>query len=92
MSLSVQLCEVEAGGLLLTAVLSALCPSTAVLSVLPPAVAWQPLDAAISPAAAAASAELPAVVSSVLEVVYGLMEQDGDAGEEKHTHQCLKLI
>lgn len=75
-----QLSEVKVCGLLCSAVLSPLAPCTALLTVLQPGVSHfsqftqQPLSAR---ATADGLAELPDVVSSVLGVVYDMMEEDG---------------
>lgn len=64
-----------------SAVLSALSPSTALLSILQPGITRHPrlLTAEVSgPSEAESSAELPDVVSSVLGVVYDIMEEDGE--------------
>lgn len=69
------------GGLLCTAVLSPLSQSTAMLTVIQPTVPvhnpWVSTDNLAS-ASADAAADLPEVVSSVLGVVYDIMEKDGD--------------
>lgn len=78
-----QLSEVNVCGLLCSAVLSPLSPSTALLTILQPGVSHftqftqftqHPLTA---DATADGLAELPDVVSSVLGVVYDMMEEDG---------------
>lgn len=74
------------GGLLCTAVLSPLSPSTARLSLLHPDVSRHRLllSSQASPTATEhGSTELPDVVSSVLGVVYDIMDHsDGMDGEE----------
>lgn len=66
-----------------SAVLSPLSPSTALLSILQPGITRHPqlLTTEVSaPSVAESSAELPDVVSSVLGVVYDIMEEDGEEG------------
>lgn len=79
-----QLSEVKDRGLVSSAVLSPLSHSTALLTVLQPGITqhepWLAVETS-GPAAADGSADLPDVVSSVLGVVYDIMEEDGD-GEE----------
>lgn len=77
--LSLQLCEVNDGGPVCSAILSPLSHSTALLTVLKPGITQheQVLTAETS-SAAEASAELPDVVSRVLGVVYDMMEEDGE--------------
>lgn len=68
-------------GLMCSAVLSPLSPSTALLSILQPGITQHPqlLTTEVgAPSAAESSAELPDVVSSVLGVVYDIMEEDGE--------------
>lgn len=75
-----QLSEVNVCGLLCSAVLSPLSPSTALLTILQPGVSHftqftqHPLTADTT---ADGLAELPDVVSSVLGVVYDMMQEDG---------------
>lgn len=74
------------GGLLCTAVLSPLSPSAALLSLLRPDVAQHRLLLTSETSLAAtepSSTQLPDVVSSVLGVVYDIMDHsDGMDGEE----------
>ncbi|XP_068169286.1 treslin isoform X2 [Antennarius striatus] len=76
------LSEVDDSGLVCTAVLSPLSHSTALLTVLQPGIAQRDherlIAETIGPATAENSADLPDVVSSVLGVVYDMMEEDGD--------------
>ena len=74
-----QLSEVNDSGLVCSAVLSPLSHTTALLTVLQSGVSQhdQLLSSeVIAPATAETSAELPDVVSSVLGVVYDIMEKD----------------
>lgn len=83
-----QLSEVKDRGLVSSAVLSPLSRCTALLTVLRPGITQRdPRSAAeiSGPAAAAGSADLPDVVSSVLGVVYDIMEEDGDDVEGEET-------
>lgn len=76
-----QLAEVNDSGLVCSAVLSPLSYSTALLTILQPGITQHnPLLTAetVAPATADTSADLPDVVSSVLGVVYEIMEEDGD--------------
>ena len=73
-------------GLVSSAVLSPLSHFTALLTVLQPRITQndQLLTADIvAPAAAETSSDLPDVVSSVLGVVYDIMEEDGDGIDGK---------
>lgn len=83
-----QLSEVKVRGLVSSAVLSPLSHCTALLTVLQPGVTQHdPLLAAETngPAEIGDSADLPDVVSSVLGVVYDIMEEDGDGEEGEET-------
>lgn len=87
-----QLSEVKDRGLVSSAVLSPLSRCTALLTVLQPGIAQRDprSDGEMSgPAAAAGSADLPDVVSSVLGVVYDIMEEDGDDVEGEETDELL---
>ncbi|KAM7415056.1 hypothetical protein PAMA_019741 [Pampus argenteus] len=78
--------EVNDNGLMSSAVLSPLSHVTALLTVLQPQVTENdPLLAPeiIAPATAETSSDLPDVVSSVLGVVYDIMEQDGDGIDDQ---------
>ena len=69
-----------------TAVLSPLSHSTALLIILQPGITQHEqllTTETIAPATADTSADLPDVVSSVLGVVYDIMEEDGDSGDGK---------
>nr|XP_046249890.1 treslin [Scatophagus argus] len=83
--------EVNDTGLMCSAVLSPLSHSTALLTVLQPGITEhdQFLTAEIiAPATAENSVELPDVVSSVLGVVYDIMEEDGDSvDDQSEDHQ-----
>lgn len=86
--------EVSDGGLVSSAVLSPLSQNAALLTVLQPAVGQDErllVTTAVSTAAAETSAELPDVVRSVLGVVYGLMEDDGDDGSGKEQPHLSSL-
>lgn len=70
--------------LVCSAILSPLSPFTALLTVLQPDVTLHSrllTSQVITPATADTSTDLPDVVSSVLGVVYGIMEEDGDSGD-----------
>lgn len=99
-----QFSEVNDRGLVCSAVLSPLSHSTALLTILQPGITQHDrflTTETSAPAAADGSAELPDVVSSVLGVVYDIMEEDGDSvdGEDavvifrvqKIKQICLKL-
>ncbi|XP_053174522.1 treslin [Scomber japonicus] len=78
--------EVSDSGLVSSAVLSPLSHFTALLTVLQPRITQndQLLTADIvAPAAAETSSDLPDVVSSVLGVVYDIMEEDGDGIDDQ---------
>ncbi|XP_062276803.1 treslin [Scomber scombrus] len=78
--------EVGDSGLVSSAVLSPLSHFTALLTVLQPRITQndQLLTADIvAPAAAETSSDLPDVVSSVLGVVYDIMEEDGDGIDDQ---------
>lgn len=76
-----QLSEVTDGGLLCTAVLAPLSPSAALLSLLVPDVAQQLQF--LTSGTTEPSWDLPDVVSSVLGVVYDIMDHsDGAEGED----------
>ncbi|XP_018541184.2 LOW QUALITY PROTEIN: treslin [Lates calcarifer] len=80
------LAEVNDSGLVCSAVLSPLSYSTALLTILQPGITQHnPLLTAetVAPATADTSADLPDVVSSVLGVVYEIMEEDGDHVDDK---------
>ncbi|XP_029010503.1 treslin isoform X2 [Betta splendens] len=80
------LAEVNDGDLVCSAVLSPLSQSTALLTILQPGVTQceQILTTDLmAPAAAETSADLPDVVSSVLGVVYEIMEEDGYSSDDK---------
>lgn len=77
-----QLSEVNDNGLACSAVLSPLSHATALLTVLQSGIARHDqflTTEIIAPATTESSAELPDVVSSVLGVVYDIMEEDGDS-------------
>ncbi|KAM3609582.1 uncharacterized protein V6R79_017399 [Siganus canaliculatus] len=81
------LCEVNNHGLVCSAVLSALSHSSALLTILQPGITEHEqllmAETNIVPATAGSSAELPDVVSSVLGVVYDIMEEEEE--EESDT-------
>ncbi|XP_074532961.1 treslin isoform X2 [Halichoeres trimaculatus] len=79
------LSEVNICGLVCSAVLSPLSHSSALLTVLQPEITQLqfPSSENIAPATADTSADLPEVVSSVLGVVYDMMEKDGENLEDK---------
>ncbi|XP_047453301.1 treslin isoform X2 [Mugil cephalus] len=80
------LAEVNINGLVSSAVLTPLSHCTALLTILQPVII-QPdqilSTEIIAPATTETSADLPDVVSSVLGVVYDIMEDDGDSVNEK---------
>lgn len=81
-----QLSEVKDSGLVYSAVLSPLSHTTALLTILQSGVAQNEqilTSEIIAPATSETSADLPDVVSSVLGVVYDIMEEDGDTVEGK---------
>ncbi|KAM7397103.1 hypothetical protein PAMP_020100 [Pampus punctatissimus] len=78
--------EVNDSGLMSSAVLSPLSHVTALLTVLQPQVTENDQLLApeiIAPATAESSSDLPDVVSSVLGVVYDIMEKDGDGVDDQ---------
>ncbi|XP_056138313.1 treslin [Lampris incognitus] len=78
------LADVNNGDLVCSAILTPLSAFTALLTILKPGVAQdsQVLSTdVIVPATASTSTDLPDVVSSVLGMVYDIMEKDGDIGE-----------
>ncbi|XP_070829316.1 treslin [Chaetodon trifascialis] len=80
------LSEVNVNGLFCSAVLSPLSHSTALLTVLLSGITQHDqflTTEIIAPATAESSAELPDVVSSVLGVVYDIMEADGDGVDDQ---------
>ncbi|AWP08000.1 putative treslin [Scophthalmus maximus] len=80
------LADVNDSSLVCSAVLSPMSHSTALLTILQPGVtqANTVLTAEnIAPATADTSADLPDVVSSVLGVVYDIMEEDGDGVDDE---------
>ncbi|XP_041651864.1 treslin [Cheilinus undulatus] len=85
------LSEVKDCGLVSSAVLSPLSPSTALLTVLQSEITQHkafPTAENITTATAETSTELPEVVSSVLGVVYDIMEEDGDGVDDaSRNHQ-----
>lgn len=84
--LFLQLAEVNDSGLVCSGVLSPLSQSTALLTILQPGITRhnQLLNTEIiAPAPAETSHDLPDVVSSVLGVVYDIMEKDGDSVDGK---------
>lgn len=86
MCVSRQLVEVNDGSLVCAAVLSPLSHSTALLTILQPGVPHceQSLTTDITaPATTEMSADLPDIVSSVLHVVYDIMEEDGERADGK---------
>ncbi|XP_058502073.1 treslin isoform X1 [Solea solea] len=86
------LADVNDTGLVCTAVLSPLSHCTALLTILQPGVGQHDTlltTENIAPATADTSADLPDVVSSVLGVVYDIMEEDGDSGDEKLNHHSV---
>ncbi len=86
--LLLQLSEVNDRGVVSSAVLSPLSHATALLTVLHTGISQHNqflTSEIIAPATAESSTELPDVVSSVLGVVYDIMEEDGDSvdGEDR---------
>ncbi|XP_032378499.1 treslin isoform X1 [Etheostoma spectabile] len=85
------LSEVNDSGLVCSAVLSPLSHTTALLTILQPGVTQHDqflTTEIIAPATEETSAELPDVVSSVLGVVYDIMEDDGDTvKDQQKDHQ-----
>uniref|UniRef100_UPI0037E73641 treslin n=1 Tax=Semicossyphus pulcher TaxID=241346 RepID=UPI0037E73641 len=80
------LSEVNDSGLVCSAVLSPLSHSTALLTIIQSGVTQHdqfPSAENFAPATTETSAELPEVVSSVLGVVYDIMEEDGDGVDDK---------
>ncbi|KAE8296774.1 Treslin TopBP1-interacting checkpoint and replication regulator [Larimichthys crocea] len=80
------LSEVNDSGLVCSAVLSPLSHCTALLTILQSGITQQDqfmTPEIIAPATAESSAELPDVVSSVLGVVYEIMEKDGDTVDDQ---------
>ncbi|XP_039989565.1 treslin [Xiphias gladius] len=80
------LAEVNDSGLVCSAVLSPLSHSTALLTILQPGITrHDPLltTKTIALATSDTSADLPDVVSSVLGVVYDIMEEEDDSGDDK---------
>ncbi|KAK2842631.1 hypothetical protein Q5P01_012831 [Channa striata] len=80
------LAEVNDSSLVCTAVLSPMSHSTALLTILQPGITQQNqllTPETIAPAKAETSPDLPDVVSSVLKVVYDIMEKDGDVVDDK---------
>ncbi|XP_071348126.1 treslin isoform X2 [Trachinotus anak] len=81
------LAEVNDSGLVCSAVLSSWSHSTALLTILQPGITSRYdqflTTETIAPATADTSADLPDVVSSVLGVVYDIMEKDGDSVNDK---------
>ncbi|KAM3870121.1 treslin [Diretmus argenteus] len=78
--------EVNDGGLVVSAVLSPVSPFMALLTVLQPRIIQHHellTTDTITSATAATSVDLPDVVSSVLGVVYGIMEDEGDSAQLK---------
>ncbi|XP_029909145.1 treslin [Myripristis murdjan] len=76
--------EVNDSSLVCSAILSPLSPFTALLTVLQPDVTLHSrllTSEVITPATADTSTDLPDVVNSVLGVVYGIMEEEGDSGD-----------
>ncbi|XP_060892071.1 treslin [Labrus mixtus] len=83
------LSEVNDGSLVCSAVLSPLSHSTALLTVIQSGFTQHeqfPAAENISPATDETSAELPEVVSSVLGVVYDIMEEDSDSLDDTSKH------
>uniref|UniRef100_A0A3Q3NCT1 TopBP1-interacting, checkpoint, and replication regulator n=1 Tax=Mastacembelus armatus TaxID=205130 RepID=A0A3Q3NCT1_9TELE len=83
------LAEVNDNSLLVSAVLSPLSYSTALLTILQPGITQndQLLTMEnIAPATAEPSHDLPDVVSSVLGVVYNIMEEDDDSVDDKQNN------
>lgn len=90
-----QLADVNDSSLVCSAVLSPMSHSTALLTILQPGVtqANTVLTAEnIAPATTDTSADLPDVVSSVLGVVYDIMEEDGDGVDGKVQSSYCRYI
>ncbi|CAB1446695.1 unnamed protein product [Pleuronectes platessa] len=84
------LADVIDSGLVCSAVLSPMSHSTALLTILQPGVTQRDTlltTENIDPSPAEASTDLPDVVSSVLGVVYDIMEKDGDIVDDKVNDQ-----
>ncbi|XP_044212796.1 treslin [Thunnus albacares] len=78
--------EVRDSGLVSSAVLSPLSHFTALLTVLQPQITQNDqllTSEIVAPATAESSSDLPDVVSSVLGVVYDIMEEDGDGIDDQ---------
>lgn len=76
--------------MLCSAVLSPLSPSTALLTIIQPGITrhdqlWT--SQMIDPATTESSAELPDIVSSVLGVVYDIMEEEDDCIDDGENGQ-----
>ena len=76
-----QFAEVRASGLICSAVLSPLSSFTALLTVFHPALIRNNDVLTADVIAPDASVDLPEVVSSVLGVVYDIMDREGESGE-----------
>ncbi|XP_060932902.1 treslin [Limanda limanda] len=84
------LADVIDSGLVCSAVLSPMSNSTALLTILQPGVTQRDTlltTENIDPSTAETSTDLPDVVSSVLGVVYDIMEKDGDIVDDKLNDQ-----
>ncbi|XP_040895306.1 treslin isoform X2 [Toxotes jaculatrix] len=80
------LAEVNDSGLVCSAVLSPISHSSALLTILQPGITQHDsllTTETVAPATADTSADLPDVVSSVLGVVYDIMEEDGDSVDDE---------
>lgn len=77
------LAEVSEGGVVCSAVLSVMSSCTALLTVLQPLVTQHLPDSLVSSETTDDSADLPDVVSSVLNVIYGIMENDDCSDQVK---------
>ncbi|XP_054633806.1 treslin isoform X2 [Dunckerocampus dactyliophorus] len=79
--------EVSVNGLLSSAVLSPLAHFSALLTIIQPAITrhqqLHTIEPISSTTTAEISADLPEVVSSVLGVIYDMMEQDGDSADDQ---------
>lgn len=86
-----QLAEVNVGGLVCSAVLSPLSHSTALLTVLQPEIPQQNQLLKTNAEAPQTTTDLPDVVSSVLGVVYDIMNNDEDAVNGRNTDMQLHI-
>lgn len=90
-ALSLQFADVNDGGLVCSAILSPLSACTALLSVPQLGIARDSriCSDVIAPATDNISSDLPDVVSSVLGVVYNIMDEEGDSGDGEDEDMLL---